>query len=71
MPDSILTIYGSAFKGCSSLVSASIPDSVSDIQSNAFSGCMTLISADLPGVKTLGAYAFNNCSSLTAVEFSD
>ena len=42
IPDSVTSIGGSAFRGCSSLTSVTIPDSVTSIGEWAFSGCDNL-----------------------------
>lgn len=61
IPESVLTIGGSAFSYCSLLPSVTIPASVTTIQGNAFQGCygLTALSckATLPPV--LGANVFN------------
>ena len=42
IPDSVTSIGGSAFRGCSSLTSVTIPDSVTSIGKRAFSYCTSL-----------------------------
>ena len=42
IPDSVTSIGGSAFRGCSSLTSVTIPDSVTSIGKRAFSYCKSL-----------------------------
>ena len=72
VPDSVTTIGGSAFSGCSSLTSVTIPDSVAIIGWYAFSGCSSLTSVTIPdSVTTIEAFAFDDCSSLTSVTIPD
>ena len=44
IPNSVITISGSAFHNCESLQSVEIPSSVEDIADNAFLGCKSLVS---------------------------
>ena len=68
IPDSVTTIGGRAFGGCSSLTSVTIPDSVTTIGVQAFAGCSSLTSVTIPdSVTTIGDYAFSVCDSLTSV----
>jgi len=61
-------IGGSAFRGCSNLMSVTIPNSVTSIGSSAFYGCSGLTSITIPeSVTSIGGYAFQNCSGLTSV----
>ena len=48
IPDSVTSIGGYAFYGCTSLTSVTIPDSVTSIGSSAFSGCTNIASAAMP-----------------------
>lgn len=48
-----------------------IPHSVTYIGSEAFYQCYNLTSIDLLGVKTIGDYAFLDCSALESVSLSD
>ena len=50
IPDSVTSICGGAFYGCSSLTSITIPDSVTSIGYGAFYGCINLASITLPFV---------------------
>ena len=68
IPNSVTSIGGSAFYGCSSLTSLTIPNSVTSIGSSAFSDCSSLTSITIPNsVTTVGDYAFYKCSSLTSI----
>ena len=68
IPNSVTSIGGNAFCGCSSLTSVTIPNSVSSIGGNAFYGCSSLTSVTIPNsVTSIGGNAFYYCSSLTSV----
>ena len=72
IPDSVTSIGGSAFSGCSGLTSVTIPDSVTSIGSSAFSGCSGLTIVTIPdSVTSIGGSAFRDCSSLTSVAIPD
>ena len=72
IPDSVTTIGGGAFKGCSSLTSVTIPHSVTSIDYWAFYGCTSLTSITIPdSVTSIGYRAFYNCTSLTSVYITD
>ena len=59
IPDSVTSIGGSAFRGCSSLTSVTIPDSVTSFGSDAFQGCTSLTSVTIPdSVTSIGGRAF-------------
>ena len=68
IPNGIVGIGSSAFKGCSSLTSATIPNSVTRIEDWAFYNCSSLTSITIPNsVTSIGNSAFRDCSSLTSV----
>ena len=68
IPNSITSIGGFTFYGCSSLTSVTIPNSVTSIGSSAFSGCSGLTSITIPNsVTSIGSGAFSGCLSLTSV----
>ena len=66
--DSVTSIGGSAFSGCSGLKSVTIPDSVTSIGSSAFYGCIGLISMTMLSTTppTLGSNAIpSNVTTIT------
>ncbi len=68
IPNSVTSIGGSAFWGCSGLTSVTIPNSVTSIGDYAFRDCSSLTSVTIPNsVTSIGQYAFYGCSSLTSV----
>ena len=68
IPNSVTSIGGSAFSGCSSLSNVTIPNSVTSIGSSAFSGCSSLSRVTIPdSVTSIGSSAFSGCSSLNSV----
>lgn len=68
IPESVTSIWDSAFYGCSGLTSISIPESVTTIGSYAFCKCIGLTSINIPkSVTTIGDSAFSGCSNLTSI----
>ena len=68
IPNSVTSIGGGAFNGCSGLTSVAIPDSVTSIGEHAFSDCSGLTRVMIPGsVASIGSSAFSDCSGLTSV----
>ena len=68
IPNSVTSIDGSAFSGCSGLTSVTIPNSVTSIGSGAFQNCSGLTSITIPkSVTSIGSNAFNGCRALTTV----
>ena len=71
IPDSVTSIDGGAFSGCSSLTSVTIPDSVTSIGDYAFYNCSSLTSVTIPDSMTsIGDYAFWECSKLKDIAFA-
>ena len=72
IPDSVTSIWSSAFRGCTGLETVTFgADSVlREIGSSAFSGCSSLKSINLPSsdLKQIGSGAFYGCSSLEGIE---
>ena len=72
IPDSVTSIGGYAFSGCTSLTSITIPDGTTYIGDWAFYGCSSLTSITIPdSVPSIGDGAFYYCSSLTSVTIPD
>ena len=68
IPNSVTSIGGGAFSGCSGLTSVTIPNSVTSIGGGAFEGCSGLTSVTIPNsVTSIGEDAFKYCSGLTSV----
>ena len=68
IPNSVTSIGGWAFSGCSGLTSVVIPNSVTSIGWAAFSDCSGLTSVVIPNsVTSIGDYAFSDCSNLASV----
>ena len=72
IPDSVTTIGGAAFLGCSSLTSVTIPDSVTTIENAAFLQCSSLTSVTIgDSVTIIGNAVFDECITLTSVTIPD
>ena len=72
IPDSVRSIGGSAFSGCTGLKSVTIPNYVTSIDASAFYDCTGLKSVTIPdSVTSIGAWAFFNCTGLTSVTIPD
>ena len=71
IPNSVTSIGGGAFSGCSGLTSVTIPNGVSSIGRSAFSGCSGLTSVTIPNsVTSIENSAFYGCSGLTTLNFN-
>ena len=69
IPNSVTSIEGGAFYGCTGLTSVEIPNSVTSIGSNAFYGCTGLTSITIPNsVTSIGWGAFSGCTGLASIE---
>ena len=68
--NTVKTVKNAAFKGCSSLKTASFPK-LETIEAQGFDDCVSLESVDFPKVKTLGRKAFDDCSKLVTVSFPE
>ena len=73
IPESVTSIGGYAFDGCSGLTSITIPEGVTSIGEFAFSGCNSLESLTIPNsVTTIGDGAFPfYCDSLVSLTIPD
>lgn len=68
IPNSVTTIGGGAFWGCSGLTSIIIPNSVTSIKGVAFCGCDNLSSIIIPNsVTSIGINPFDCCSGLEQI----
>ena len=68
IPNSVASIGGAAFRGCTGLTSITIPNSVTSIGSSAFSHCTNLTSITIPNsVTSIGSNAFDACTGLTSI----
>ena len=69
MRDSVTSIGGSAFYGCSNLTSVTIGNSVTTIGNNAFYGCNALTNITIPdSVTSIGGSAFYCCTCIIQTE---
>ena len=68
IPESITSIGGYAFAGCSGLTGVTIPNNVTSIGEGAFEHCDSLTRVTLPASATnIGDGAFSSCGKLTGV----
>ena len=68
IPNSVTTIGGNSFTGCSGLTSIEIPNSVSTIGYGAFTNCRNMVSIVIPNsVISIEHAAFHYCSSLNSI----
>lgn len=69
IPNSVKSIGGGAFAGCSNLEKITIiPSGLTEICGHAFSGCIGLTSVTIPNsVTKIGVGAFSGCDNLTAI----
>ena len=69
IPNSVTSIGGGAFQGCSGLTSIQIPSGVTSIGAWAFADCSGLTSITIPNkVTSIGSYAFYGCSGLISID---
>ena len=68
IPNTVTSIGGSAFRGCTGLTAVDIPNSVTYIGKNAFEGCSALESVNLSNtLETIDQWAFKQCPLLTKI----
>jgi hypothetical protein len=68
IPNSVTSIGGYAFIGCTNLTSVVIPNSVTSIGDNAFRECTNLTSIAIPNSVTIIGYnAFYLCANLPSI----
>lgn len=68
IPNTVTSIYGYAFSGCTALASITIPDSVERIGGWTFSNCTSLKNVTIPdSVKSIDGGAFSGCTALTSI----
>lgn len=64
----IFSVKGSAFEGCTGLVTAVLPDSVQEILTYAFNNCSSLAAFVLPsGLESIAMFSFRACADLTEI----
>ncbi len=70
IPESVTSIGGWAFHGCTRLTGVTIPNSVTSIWDNAFGYCSSLSEVAVPAsVTSVANFAFSYCTGLTGVYF--
>ena len=68
IPNSVTSIRGWAFEGCTGLISVTIGNSVTRIGDGAFYNCTGLTSITIPNsVTSIGTNAFYGCTNLTSI----
>ncbi|MBP5787282.1 MAG: leucine-rich repeat domain-containing protein, partial [Kiritimatiellae bacterium] len=69
LPDSVTTINGGAFSGCSNLTEIVFGAGIKEISGGAFSGCVKLTSVSIPdSVTAFAGDAFSGCNGLMDLE---
>ena len=72
LPDTIRTIYSSAFKQYESLVSINIPEKITRIEATTFHGCQSMETFVLPaGVTYIGESAFGACIKMKKLDLPE
>lgn len=72
IPNSVTSVKGAAFSGCSSLTSVTIPDHVTSLGAYTFSGCSSLTNLIIPNsVTSIGECTFADCTGLTSITIPD
>ena len=68
LPEGITGINANAFYGCTGLTSITLPDSIIGVGNRAFESCNALKTVDLGGIKNIGDYTFQYCTSLEKLD---
>lgn len=71
LPTTVETIGGGAFYACKHLSEIVIPNKVTTIEYKTFSNCTSLTTVTSKGVTIIGQMAFENCSLVNNIIFSD
>ena len=72
IPNSVTSIGGDAFRGCTGLTSITIPNSVTNIGERAFASCTDLTNVTISNnVTSIERSAFAACTRLTSVTIPD
>ena len=70
LPNSVISLYDNAFKGCTSLTAFTTGTGLNYIENSVFNGCTNLNNFDFPlSIKAIRDFAFFGCSRLTKVLF--
>lgn len=69
IPDTIYTIWGYTFKGCTSLTEVRLPKSLIKIDEGAFENCTSLDYVFIPGnTEIIGSWSFKGCIGLVEAD---
>ena len=72
IPNTVETIFSSAFRHCENLVSVELPNNLTLVPDEMFTYCRVLESVNIPeGVREIGQWAFGGCSALANVEIPE
>ena len=72
IPDTVTSIGGGAFTGCTELTNITIPDTVTNIGNYAFNDCKSLTSITISNkVTDIGIGMFLYCTNLTSITIPD
>lgn len=68
IPNGVISIGNSAFKGCAELNTVTIPESVKTIGTSSFEDCIKLVTVIISeGLESIGENAFANCTALSSL----